>query len=149
MGARYTHIESSDYTTIDANQEVFVQGNKLDKVEGDYAIAIKKGRFNVNNPLGWVNIEASNLKLKATETLTLEANQVNIKKKTSAGTEETTGDETKKVGGKYTMQGGSISMNTQGGVGMQTGGGLTINASESINESIFGLLPMTSFGYSI
>ena len=148
LGARYTHIESSDYTTIDANQEVFVQGNKLDKVEGDYAIAIKKGRFNVNNPLGWVNIEASNLKLKATETLTLEANQVNIKKKTSAGTEETTGDETKKVGGKYTMQGGSISMNTQGGVGMQTGGGLTINASDSINESIFGLLPMTSLGYA-
>ena len=33
------------------------------------------------------------MKLKATETLTLEANQVNIKKKTSAGTEETTGDE--------------------------------------------------------
>ena len=46
------------------------------------------------------------------------------------------------------MQGGSISMNTQGGVGMQTGGGLTINASDSINESIFGLLPMTSLGYA-
>ena len=148
LGTRYTHIESNDFTTIDGNQESFIQGSRQDKIEGDYSIAIKKGRFNVNNPLGWVNIEAENLKFKATETLTLEANQVNIKKKTSAGTEETTGDETKKVGGKFILRSGATSFNSQGSIGMQSGGGLTVNATDSIQESIFGLLPMASMGYS-
>ncbi len=46
------------------------------------------------------------------------------------------------------MKSGSVSMNTQGGVGIQAGGGYSVNATDSINESIFGLLPMTSMGYS-
>ena len=148
LASRYTHIESNDFTTIDGNSETFIQGSRQDKVEGDYSIAIKKGRFNVNNPLGWINLESENLKIKATETLTLEANQVNIKKKTSSGTEETTGDETKKVGGKFNLRSGSTSFNAQGSIGMQSGGGLTVNATDSIQESIFGLLPMASMGYS-
>jgi len=148
LGSRYEHIEANDYLTIDGNQETFIQGRREDKVEGDYSIAIKKGRFNVNNPLGWINFEAENLKIKATETLTIEANQFNLKKKTSAGTEETTGDETKKVGGKFIMRTGSMSMNSQGSLGMQAGGGLTVNATDSIQESIFGLLPMATMGYS-
>jgi len=49
LGARYTHIEASDYTTVDGSQENYILGNRTDKVDGDYSVAIKKGRFNVNN----------------------------------------------------------------------------------------------------
>ena len=148
LGAKYTHIESSDYTTIDGSQEVFVQGNKVDKVGGDYSIEIGKGRLNVSNATGSINLLASNMVIKATETLTLSANNVNIEKKSAASTEKTTGDETKMVGGKYAQRTGSYSLNTQGGAGIQTGGGFSVNATDSINESVFGLLPAATGGYS-
>ena len=148
LGARYTHIEASDYTTIDGSQEIFVQGSKQDKIEGDYSLAVKKGRFNVNNPLGPISFEGQDVTIKATGKLILDCESYTLKKKTAEGTEKTTGDEKKEVGGKYTMKSGSVSMNTQGGVGIQAGGGYSVNATDSINESIFGLLPMTSMGYS-
>ncbi len=148
LGAKYTHIEASDYTTIDGSQEIFIQGSKQDKVEGDYSLAIKKGRFNVNNPLGPISFEGLDVTIKATGKIILDCESFTLKKKTAAGTEKTTGDETKEVGGKYQIKSGSMSLNTQGGVGIQAGGGLSINATDSINESVFGLLPMTSGGYS-
>ena len=148
LGAKYTHIEASDYTTIDGSQEVFIQGSKQDKIEGDYSVAVKKGRFNVNNPLGPISFEGLDVTIKATGKITLDCESFTLKKKTAAGTEKTTGDEAKEVGGKYQIKAGSMSYNTQGGVGIQAGGGLSINATDSINESVFGLLPMTSGGYS-
>jgi hypothetical protein len=148
LGAKYTHIEASDYTTIDGSQELFVQGSKQDKVEGDYSLAVKKGRVNVNNPLGPISFEGLDVTIKATGKLTLDCESYTLKKKTAAGTEKTTGDEAKEVGGKYQIKSGSMSLNTQGGIGIQAGGGLSINATDSINESVFGLLPMTSGGYS-
>ena len=45
------------------------------------------------------------------------------------------------VGGKLAQRTGSYSLNTQGGAGIQTGGGYSVNATDSINESVFGLLP--------
>jgi hypothetical protein len=149
LGAKYTHIEASEYTTIDGSQEVFVQGSKQDKIEGDYSVAVKKGRFNVNNPLGAISFEGLDVTIKATGKIILDCESFTLKKKTAAGTEKTTGDEAKEVGGKYQIKSGSMSLNTQGGVGIQAGGGLSINATDSMNVSVFGLLPMTSGGYSV
>ena len=148
LGAKYTHIEASDYTTIDGNQEIFIQGSKQDKIEGDYSLAVKKGRVNVNNPLGPISFEGEDVTIKATGKIILDCESYTLKKKTAGGTEKTTGDEAKEVGGKYSIKAGSMSYNTQGGIGLQAGGGLSFNATDSINESVFGLLPMTSLGYS-
>ena len=79
--------------------------------------------------------------IRANENLTLSANNVNIEKKSASSSETTTGDEKKKVGGKLTHQTGAYSLNAQGSIGIQSGGGMTINATDSINESIFGILP--------
>ena len=148
LGARYTHIEASDYTTVDGSQENYIIGNRIDKVDGDYSVAIKKGRFNVSNKTGAINLEASNMTISATENLTMTANNVIIEKKSAAASETTTGDEKKKVGGKLNVQTGAYSLNTQGSLGLQAGGGLSINATDSINESIFGVLPGVTLGYA-
>jgi hypothetical protein len=146
LGSRYTHIEANDYTTVDGSQENYILGNKVDKVDGDYSLDIKSGRFNVRNPTGWVNLSSSNMTMMAAESLTLIANQVLIEKKSSI--EHTTGDEKKTVGGKFKLQTGSTSLNSQGSIGLQAGGGLSINATDSINESIFGVLPGLTLGYA-
>ena len=148
LGAKYTHIEASDYTTIDGSQENYILGNRVDRVDGDYSIAVKKGRFNVDNPLGAINLEAANMTIRADETLTLSANNVIIEKKSAKSSETTTGDEKKTVGGKLTHQTGAFSLNSQGSIGMQTGGGMTLNVTDSINESIFGVLPGMTSGYA-
>ena len=148
LGAKYTHIEAGDYTTVDGSQENYILGNKVDKVDGDYAIAIKRGRFNVNNTLGAINLIAGKMTLKASETLTLSANNVIIEKKSAQSSETTTGDEKKTVGGKLTHQTGSYSLNAQGSIGMQSGGGMTLNITDSMNESIFGVLPSLTMGYA-
>jgi hypothetical protein len=148
LGAKYTHIEAGDYTTVDGSQENYILGNRTDKVDGDYNVAIKRGRFNVNNTLGSINLIAGKMTLKASETLTLSANNVIIEKKSAQSSETTTGDEKKTVGGKLTHQTGSYSLNAQGSIGMQTGGGMTLNITDSINESIFGVLPSMTMGYA-
>jgi hypothetical protein len=146
LGSKYTHIEASDYTTIDGSQENFIMGSRVDKIGGDYSIAVKKGRFNVNNPLGAINLEGANQTITADETLTLSANNVIIEKKSA--TETTTGDEKKTVGGKLVLQTGAYSLNAQGSIGMQSGGGMTLNITDSMNESIFGVLPSMTLGYA-
>ena len=148
LGAKYTHIEASDYTTIDGSQENYILGSRVDKIDGDYSIAVKKGRFNVNNPLGAINLEASNMVIRASQTLTISANNVIIEKKSASSSETTTGDEKKSVGGKLTVQSGAYSLNAQGSIGLQTGGGMTLNITDSINESIFGVLPGMTAGYA-
>ena len=148
LGAKYTHIEAGDYTTVDGSQENYILGNKVDKVDGDYSIAVQRGRFNVQNPLGSINLMAGKMTLRASETLTLSANNVIIEKKSSSASETTTGDEKKTVGGKLTHQTGAYSLNSQGSIGMQTGGGMTLNITDSINESIFGVLPSMTAGYA-
>ena len=146
LGAKYTHIEANDYTTVDGSQENYIVGNRTDKVDGDYSVAIKKGRFNVSNKTGSVNLESSKMAFQASEGFTLTANNVIIEKK--AGFETTTGDEKKVIGGKYKLQTGATSLNAQGSIGLQAGGGLSINATDSINESIFGVLPGLTLGYA-
>ena len=148
LGAKYTHIEAGDYTTVDGSQENYILGNRTDKIDGDYNIAIKRGRFNVNNTLGAINLIAGKMTLRASETLTLSANNVIIEKKSARSSETTIGDEKKTVGGKLTLQTGAYSLNAQGSIGLQTGGGMTLNITDSINESIFGVLPSMTMGYA-
>ena len=148
LGARYTHIEASDYTTVDGSQENYVIGNRIDKIQGDYNVAVKSGRFNVNNTKGTINLEAAKMNLRASESLTISANNVIIEKKSSSGSDITVGDEKKKVGGKYKVQSGSYSLNSQGGIGIQSGGGLSLNITDSVNESIFGVLPSLTLDYA-
>jgi len=71
-----------------------------------------------------------------------------IEKKSARASETTIGDEKKTVGGKLTHQTGSYSLNSQGTVGVQTGGGMTLNITDSVNESIFGVLPSLTLGYA-
>ena len=146
LGARYTHIEANDYTTVDGSQENYILGNRVDKVDGDWSVAIKKGRFNIVNPTGGVNLQAANMTIMASETLTSIGGHVIVEKKSAS--ETTVGDEKKKVGGKLSMQTGAYSLNAQGSIGMQAGGGVSINATDSINESIFGVLPGLTMGYA-
>ena len=148
LGSRYTHIESNDFTTIDGSQENYVVSNRVDKIGGDYSISVGKGRFNVTNTTGDINLESANMKLLATETFTIDANVVNINKKSSESTEKITGNETKIVGGKSIHRAGAYSLNTQGAAGIQSGGGISLNATDSINESIFGVLPAVTLGYA-
>ena len=148
LGARFTHIEASDYTTIDGSQENYVIGNRVDKVGGDYSIAVGKGRFAVNSTQGAINLSAGKVNLTASEELILSANKVIIEKKSSSGSDITTGDERKKVGGKYNIEAGSYSLNSQGSAGIQSGGGLSLNITDSINESIFGVLPSITLDYA-
>ena len=148
LGSRYTHIESNDFTTVDGSQENYVVSNRVDKIGGDYSISVGKGRFNVTNTTGDINLEAANMKLLATETFTIDANVVNINKKSSESTEKITGNDTKIVGGKSIQRAGAYSLNTQGAAGIQSGGGISLSATDSINESIFGVLPAVTLGYA-
>ena len=148
LGARYTHIEASDSTTVDGSQENYVLGNRVDRVGGDYSVAVGKGRFAVNNTQGAINLAASKVNITATDELILSANRVIIEKKSSSGSDITTGDERKKVGGKYKIEAGAYSLNSQGSLGIQSGGGLSYNITDSINESIFGVLPSITLDYA-
>ena len=148
LGARYTHIEASDSTTVDGSQENYVLGNRVDRVGGDYSVAVGKGRFAVNNTQGAINLAASKVNITATDELILSANRVIIEKKSSSGSDITTGDERKKVGGKYKIEAGAYSLNAQGSLGIQSGGGLSYNITDSINESIFGVLPSITLDYA-
>ena len=146
LGSKYEHIEANEYTTIDGSQENYVIGSRVDRVDGDYSVAVKKGRFNVNNPTGSINLEGSNMVLRATESFSFTANNVVIEKK--SGIEKTTGDEEKRVGGKLKIKSGATSLNAQGSLGFQAGGGLSINVTDSMNETIFGVLPGVTLGYA-
>jgi len=148
LAARYTHIEASDYTTIDGSQENYIIGNRVDRIDGDYSIAVGKGRFAVNNTQGAINLSAGKINVTASEELILSANKVIIEKKSSSGSDITTGDERKKVGGKYNIETGAYSLNSQGSIGIQSGGGLSLNITDSINESIFGVLPSITLDYA-
>jgi len=148
LGSKFTHIEANDFTTIDGSQENFIMGNRADRIGGDYNISVQGGRFKVSNKLGSINLEAANMTITADENLTLSANNVIIEKKSASASETTLGDEKKTVGGKLTHQTGSYSLNAQGSIGMQTGGGMSLNITDSINESIFGVLPSMTLGFA-
>ena len=148
LGARYTHIEANDYTTVDGSQENYILGDRVDKVGGDYSVEVGRGRYNVSNPTGSINLEANDMIINSTGKLVLKGNNVIIEKKSSRASETTIGDEKKSVGGKYKVNTGSFSMNAQGSLGLQSGGGLAINATDSISEQIFGILPAITLGYA-
>ena len=84
--------------------------------------------------------------LQATESFSFTANNVVIEKK--SGIEKTTGDEEKRVGGKLKIKSGAASLNSQGSLGFQAGGGLSINVTDSMNETIFGVLPGATLSYA-
>ena len=147
LGARYQHIESNDFLTVDGSSETLIKGTKQEVVQGDNALEVNDGRYYVKNATGEIELNASDINLVASQSLTLTANNVNIVKKSAENTEKTVGNETKQVGGNYKVRSGSYSINTQGGAGIQTGGGFAVNATDSINESVFGLLPAAQMGY--
>ena len=148
LGSRYTHIEANDYTTVDGSQENYILGDRVDKVGGDYSVEVGSGRYNVSNPTGSINLEAGDMIISSSGKLVLKGNNVIIEKKSSRASETTVGDEKKSVGGKYKVNTGSFSMNAQGSLGLQSGGGLAINATDSISEQIFGILPAITLGYA-
>ena len=50
--------------------------------------------------------------------------------------------------GKLKINSGAYSLNSQGGIGIQSGGGLSLNITDSVNESIFGVLPSLTLDYA-
>ena len=148
LGSRHSHVEANQYTTIDGSMENRILGSKVERIDGSYDIDIKSGSFDVRNPMGAINLQAGKVVINATDNLVMTANEVIIEKKSSRASESTTGDEKKKVGGLYKVNVGSYSLNAQGSLGMQTGGGISLNVTDSITESIFGVLPSLSLGYA-
>jgi len=146
LGGRYEHIEAGDCVTIDGKQEIFIKQAKLDKIGASYLIEMGAGAFKLNNPGNGVDIYGYDLAFEGQDRLNLGATRFYRHSKFSHS--HTIGKQIDKVGGKWKMSAGSMSFNTTGGASLQTGQGYSINATDSITETIQGLLPALSMGYS-
>ena len=146
LGGRYTHIELGDCETIDGKQEVYVKGNKSDKIGSSYLIAMGKGSYSLQNPGNDVIVNSGNTKIHASNKINLTSSHFYRHAKHAHST--TVGEQTDKVGGKWTMRTGSLSFNTQGSASHQTGAGFSVNATDSIFQTVQGVMPAATAGYS-
>tara|TARA_Y100001951_G_scaffold79095_1_gene66818 strand:+ start:175 stop:2232 length:2058 start_codon:yes stop_codon:yes gene_type:complete len=147
LGGRYTHIELGDCETIDGKQEVFVKGNKHDKIGSSYLIAMGGGSFSLENPGNDVIVNSGNTKVHASNKIDFTSTHFYRHAKHSHNT--TVGEQTDKVGGTWTMRTtGAISLNTTGSFSNQAGASYSVNATDSIFQTAQGLLPAATFDYS-
>ena len=146
LGGRYTHIELGDCETVDGNQEIFVKRNKHDKIGSSYLIAMGKGSFSLENPGNDVIINSGNTKVHASNKVDFTSTHFYRHAKHSHNT--TVGEQTDKVGGKWKMSTGSLSFNTQGTASHQTGAGFSVNATDSIFQTVQGIMPAATFDYA-
>jgi hypothetical protein len=146
LGGRYTHIELSDCETIDGHQEVYVKGRKSDKIGNSYLITMGKGSYSLQNPGNDVIVNSGNTKVHASNKINLTSSHFYRHAKHAHST--TVGEQTDKVGGKWKMSTGSLSINTQGSASHQTGAGFSINATDSIFQTVQGVMPAAKFDYA-
>ncbi len=146
LGGRYTHIELSDCETIDGHQEVYVKGRKSDKIGSSYLITMGKGSYSLQNPGNDVIVNSGNTKVHASNKINLTSSHFYRHAKHAHST--TVGEQTDKVGGKWKMSTGSLSINTQGSASHQTGAGFSINATDSIFQTVQGVMPAAKFDYA-
>ena len=148
LGGRYTHIELNDCETIDGNQEIYVKNRKIDKIGSSYLIAMGKGSFSLENPGNDVLVNSGNTKIHADNKINLTSTHFYRHAKHAHST--TVGEQTDKVGGKWKMSTmGAISLNTTGSFSNQAGASYSVNASDSIFQTVQGVLPAAAFDYSI
>jgi len=146
LGGRHTHIEGGDCLTTDGKQEVFVKGLKLDKIGASYNIEMGKGAFKLNNPGNGVDIFGYDLAFEGQDRLNLGA--VRFFRHSKSAYTKSSGNQTQFVGGAWKFKNtGSISFSTTGAMSAQTGMGYNVNATDSITETIQGLLPSMSADY--
>jgi hypothetical protein len=148
LGGRYTHIELGDCETIDGKQEVYVKGNKSDKIGSSYLIAMGAGSFNLENPGNDVIVNSGNTKIHASDKIDLNSTHFYRYAKHSHNT--TKGEQLDKIGGTWKMVNtGSISLNTTGSFSNQAGASYAINATDSIFQTVQGIMPAAKFDYSM
>ena len=146
LGQRYSHIEGGDCITVDGKQNVYIKGKKQDKIGSSYLIEMGAGSFKLANPGNDIEIYGLDLAIWGEDRLNLGAGRFFRHSKYAHS--HTEGKQQDKVGGKWTMKAGSLSFNTTGGASLQTGQGFSINATDSVTETIQGLLPAAKFNYA-
>ena len=147
LGGRFTHVELGDCETIDGKQEVYVKGNKHDKIGSSYLISMGAGAFNLENPGNDVIVNSGNTNIKASNKIDLNSTHFYRYAKHAHNTTE--GEQLDKIGGTWKMVNtGSISLNTTGSFSNQAGASYAINATDSIFQTVQGILPAASFGYA-
>ena len=146
LGNRNTHIELGDCITIDGNQEVYIKGSKTDRIGGAYTITMGGGAFKLSNPGYDINLYGYDLAIEGQDRLNLGATRFFRHSKSSHS--HTIGKQTDVVGGAWKMSAGSMSFNTTGSASVQTGQGFSVNATDSIFQTIQGVMPAAKFDYS-
>ena len=146
LGSKYSHIEGGDCLTVDGSQQVLVQGRKNDRIGSSYIVSMGKGSFNLNNPGNLVGITSYDYTVSATNKITHASSH--FYRHSGHAHHNTTGEQTDSVGGKWTMDAKAFSLSTVGSASVNAGMSWSVKASDSINESIFGLLPSASMGYA-
>lgn len=146
LGHRYTHIEAGDCSTIDGKQEVFVKGHKHDKINASYLIDMGKGPFRLNNPGNGINMLGHDVAIEGQDRLNLGATRFYRHSKFAHS--HTKGKQIDRVVGAWKMHAGSLSFNTDGGASLQVGQGFSVNATDSITETIQGLMPSAKMGFA-
>jgi len=146
LGNKNTHIELGECTTIDGDQSVYVKGSKTDRIGGAYTMTMGGGAFKLNNPGYGVDIFGYDLAIEGQDRLNLGATR--FFRHSQKAHSHTVGRQRDVVGGLWKMSAGSMSFNTTGGASIQTGQGFSVNATDSITESIQGLLPSATLGFA-
>jgi len=146
LGSKYSHIEGGDCLTVDGSQQVLVLGRKNDRIGSSYLISMGKGSFELNNPGNLVSINSYDYTVSATHKITHASSH--FYRHSGHAHHNTSGEQTDSVGGKWTMGAKAFSLNTVGSASVNAGMSWSVKASDSINESIFGLLPSATMGYA-
>ena len=146
LGQRFTHIEGSDCITIDGKQGVYVKKMKQDKIGASYLIDMGGGAFKLNNPGHGVDIFGYDLAFEGQDRLNLGA--VRFFRHSQSAHSHTENDQTDIVGGIWKMNAGSISWNSIGSSSLKVGQSMSTNATDSIFETISGLIPGAAFGHA-
>ena len=146
LGGRYGHIEGGDCLTVDGRQSVYVKGKKTDRIGASYLVAMSGGPFTLDNPGQEVIVKSGNTKINAADKINLTSTHFYRHAKHAHST--TVGEQTDKVDGKWTMKTGSLSFNARGSASHQAGMGFAINATDSIFQTVQGVLPAATFNHS-
>ena len=147
LGSQFAHIEGTDCITIDGQQQVFVKGGKIDRIDGPYNINMSgKGNFSLSNPEGDNTISGGGIYIETPGKYRCHSTNFHNHNKYSYS--RTDGKYINSVGGKLITRAGSYSLNIQGSGSIQTGSGLSFNVTDSIHETIFGVLPAITLGYA-
>ena len=119
---------------------------KQDKIGASYLIDMGGGAFKLNNPGHGVDIFGYDLAFEGQDRLNLGA--FRFFRHSKSAHSHTDNDQTDIVGGIWKMNAGSISWNSIGSSSLKVGQSMSTNATDSIFETISGLIPGAAFGHA-